>query len=160
MNKCSDRVTDEEHLRRRVKREWIDPQTGRPFAAAFSKEDLMFPERGGVSVNRSAEEEVHRAEHLPAGWPASVDANAGDVRKVRNGDGSALFQVDATPTPDNADHASIVHLAALRPDAHVTPSQARQARRLLQSKFKQPGHGQNALENRLAIDPSQESSAV
>ena len=111
MNKCLERVGDDEHLRRRVKREWIDPQTGRPSAAAFSKDDLMFPQRGGgLSVNRSTENEAHRAEHLPDGWPASVDANAGDVRNVRNGGGSPLFRVDATPTPDNADHASIVYL--------------------------------------------------
>ena len=145
MKERNEQVGDDEHLRRRVKREWIDPVTGRPSAAAFNKEDIMFPGRGGVSVNRSVEDESQRAERLPDGWPASVDANTGDVRKVRNGDGSLLFRVDATPTPDNADHASIVYLAALRPDAHITPSQARQARRRLLAKFRQPGHERNAL---------------
>lgn len=155
-NKSSERVADDEHLRRRVKPEWIDPETGRPSAAAFSKEDLMFPQRGGLSVNRSAENEAHRAERLPDGWPASVDANAGDVRKVRSGDGSPLFRVDATPTPDNVDHASIFYLAALCPDARITPSQARRARRLLLTRFKQPGYGQNGLQNLTEVPPNAE----
>ena len=147
MKKLNENVEDGEYLRRRVKKEWIHLATGRPTEAAFRKEDLMFPDRGGVSVNRSTEDEAHRARHLPDGWPASVDANTGSLREILDQEGAPAFQVDATPTPDNANHASIIYAAALRPDAHISPLQARRARRLLLAKFKRPGFGQNIQKN-------------